>query len=123
MTNELTVATRLAEFEQRTILHHQHETFSVWKPSEGDSLFGVILSVEPVTHPSFGQQFQLSVKDKAGKCVRVWLSRYLRQGLIMQNAQPNDLVAISYHGMRKNSRGLEYGVYQLTVEKEVVHGG
>ncbi len=69
MTNELTVSTRLEAFEQRTIQHHQHETFSVWKPSEGDSLFGVILSVEPVTHPSFGQQFQLSVKDKMGKCV------------------------------------------------------
>ena len=115
MGNELAVATRLAEFEQRSL--QQHEQFIIWQPLEGESLFEVITGVEAVDHPRFGQQFQLCLKDKTGQSFRIWLSKYLQQGLLMKNAQPNDLVGISYHGKRKGSNGSEYHAYQLTIEK------
>ena len=119
MSNELTVATstRLAAFEQRAVQTHHHEPSTVWTPAEGDTVLGIIIGVEPVNHPTFGQQFQLCVRDKTGSVIRVWLSKYLQNGLLMKNAQPDDLVAITFQGKRKTSRGSDYNSYQLTIEK------
>lgn len=93
---------------------HQGE---IWQPQAGDVLIGIILGSEPVVHALYGNQWQMSVRDENGQIVKVWLSRYLQDNLRSQNAQPNDLIALTYGGKQRTSTGREYNAYNLIVEK------
>jgi hypothetical protein len=62
------------------------------------------------------------VRNENGAILKVWLSRYLRDNLRSQHAEQNDLVALTFHGKRKNARGNDYNAYTVIIEKEAVHG-
>jgi hypothetical protein len=113
-TTVATLNDRMAALEQRTAQQRHSE---VWTPEVGDVLVGLIIGSEVVIHPMYGNQFQLHVRNRDGVIVRIWLSRFLQDGLRAQNAQPDDLIAIAFHGKKRNSQGREYNSYQLTVEK------
>jgi hypothetical protein len=119
MTNELTtLSSRLEAFEQRAVQHHQRELGTIWDPNAGDSVFGAILNIESVTHPRIEQRFRLRIKDKNGSVFLIWLTKYLRSELVMQNAEPNDLIAITYIGGQQNSKSSDCNNYKITIEKE-----
>lgn len=89
----------------------------IWQPQAGDVLVGAIAGSETVTHPLYGDQFQMLVRDENGEIVKVWLSKYLRDNLRSQRAEQNDLIALTFHGKKKNAQGREFNSYTVFIEK------
>jgi hypothetical protein len=90
----------------------------VWQPSAGDTLIGMIIGSETTHHPLYGQQRLMLIQNENGAVVKVWLSKWLVDNLKAQDAQQNDLIALTYGGKQKNAQGREYNVYNLIVDKE-----
>jgi hypothetical protein len=94
----------------------------VWQPTTGDILIGTIAGSETVSHPLYGAQLQMLVRNEYGSITKVWMSRFLQDNLKSQKAELGDLVALTFHGKRKNARGNDYNAYTVIIEKEAVHG-
>ncbi len=77
----------------------------VWQPSAGDTLVGVIAGSETTHHPIYGQQRLMLVKSEGGAMVKVWMSKWLTDNLKAQDAQLNDLIAITFGGKHKTAQG------------------
>jgi hypothetical protein len=89
----------------------------IWQPVAGETLVGVIAGSEAVAHPLYGNQYQMLIHDENGAIVKVWLSKYLRDNLRAQNADQNDLIALTFGGKRKNAQGREFNAYTVVIEK------
>jgi hypothetical protein len=94
----------------------------IWSPQVGETLVGVIAGSETVSHPLYGAQLQMLVRNEYGSITKVWMSRFLQDNLKSQKAELGDLVALTFHGKRKNARGNDYNAYTVIIEKEAVHG-
>ena len=89
----------------------------IWQPVAGETLVGVIAGSETVTHPLYGDQHQMLVRDEYGAITKVWLSKYLRDNLRSQHAEQGDLIALTFGGKRKNAQGREFNAYTVVIEK------
>ena len=89
----------------------------IWQPVAGETLVGIISGSETVAHPLYGNQYQMLIRDEHGAIVKVWLSKYLRDNLRAQNADQNDLIALTFGGKRKNAQGREFNAYTVVIEK------
>jgi hypothetical protein len=59
------------------------------------------------------------VEDENGELVSVFLNAYLMNGLKQNQAEPGDLIAISFHGKRDNPKtGAKFNSYTLLVDKQ-----
>jgi hypothetical protein len=94
----------------------------IWSPQIGETLVGIISGSETVSHPLYGDQYQMLVRNENGSITKVWMSRFLQDNLKSQKAELGDLVALTFHGKRKNARGNDYNAYTVIIEKEAVHG-
>lgn len=105
---------RMSALKQRA----NQQQGEVWQPSAGDTLIGMIIGSETTHHPLYGQQRLMLIQNENGAVVKVWLSKWLVDNLKAQDAQQNDLIALTYGGKQKNAQGREYNVYNLIVDKE-----
>ena len=112
MTNAVaTLSDRMAALKNRA-----SQQAEIWQPMTGETLIGSIAGSETVTHPLYGDQHQMLVRDAHGTVTKVWLSRYLRDNLRSQHAEQGDLIALTFGGKRKNAQGREFNSYSLIVE-------
>jgi hypothetical protein len=112
----MTAETRMAALKQRAT----QQQGEVWQPSAGDTLFGIIAGSETTHHPIYGQQRLMLVQDENGGIVKVWMSKWLTDNLKAQDAQLNDLIALTFGGKHKTAQGREYNAYTLIVDKSEV---
>ena len=88
----------------------------VWKPTEGETLEGVIAGSRKATGP-FGEQNQVLVQTIEGRMVAVWLTAWLLDRLKEQHAERGDLLSLTFHGRQRSKRGTEFNSYAVTVLK------
>jgi hypothetical protein len=89
----------------------------IWQPVAGETLVGVIAGSENVTHPLYGNQHQMLIRDEHGAIVKVWLSKYLQDNMRAQRAELGDLIALTFGGKKKNAQGREFNSYTVVIEK------
>jgi hypothetical protein len=107
---------RMAALKQRA----NQQQGEVWQPVAGDTLFGIIAGSETTHHPIYGQQRLMLVQSDNGGIVKVWMSKWLTDNLKAQDAQLNDLIALTFGGKHKTAQGREYNAYTLIVDKSEV---
>lgn len=114
-TNVVTMSAneRMAALKQRAT----QQQGEVWQPVAGDTLIGMIIGSETTHHPIYGQQRLMLVQSEGGAIIKVWLSKWLVDNLKAQDAQQNDLIALTYGGKHRTSNGREYNAYSLIVDK------
>lgn len=113
-TNVVTMSdSKMAALKQRAT----QQQGEIWQPVAGDTLFGMIVGSETTHHPIYGQQRLMLVQSENGTLIKVWLSKWLVDNLKAQDAQQNDLIALTFGGKHKTAQGREYNAYTLIVEK------
>ncbi len=89
----------------------------VWRPSEGETLEGILHGHRQVQNP-FGQlQHQALVKTFDGRVMALWLSSWMIGQLKANQADMGDLVSITCQGTAKSLRGSSYNRFSLAVVK------
>lgn len=116
-TSLVTLADRMNALKNRAT----QQQGEIWSPQVGETLVGVIVGSETVSHPLYGDQYQMLVRNENGAILKVWLSKYLRDNLRSQHAEQNDLIALTFGGKKRNAQGKEFNSYSLIVEKEAIH--
>ena len=91
---------------------------TVWKPTPGDTLDGVIVGSRKVEGP-FGTQQQCQVQTPGGAVVAVWLTDWLLGQLRANAAERGDLLLLSltFHGKEQGARGQSFNRMSVTVLK------
>ena len=96
----------------------EESSSSFWKPEEGDSLGGKLLSVETGVGEN-GTSRIITIEDEETKAaVSLWGSAVLDREFNRLNARPGDLVAIRYFGKRAAKGGKTYKAYAVDVVKQ-----
>ena len=73
-TNEVTtVSGRLAALRQRAV--HAAET---WQPESGETLIGELIGSQKAVG-TYGENFQMLIKDETGTIIACWLTPWLRE--------------------------------------------
>ena len=109
-----TLSDRLNALKQRAT---QLETISNWQPSAGETIAGIISGSGTFTHPLYGEQKTMLLKDDSGLITSVILTKYLMTGLKQQGAVLGDLCAVTFHGKEKSKTGHSFNRYSLLVDK------
>ena len=90
-------------------------SFETWKPSEGDSLVGKILTIVKNTGRNNDSTMAM-IETSDGDGVGVWLSKVLQQEFETQKIAAGDVVGIKYHGKRDSVRsGHTFNLYSVQV--------
>jgi len=89
---------------------------TVWKPTPGETLEGVIIGSRKVAGP-FGEQTQALVQTPDGAVMAVWLTPWLLEQLRAQAAELGDLLSLTFHGKEQGARGTAYNRMSVTVLK------
>jgi len=112
-----TLTDRLNALRQRAT---QTSEIKHWQPTAGACITGIIKGSGSFHHPLYGEQKTMLLQDEKGDITSVILTRYLSQGLKLQNAAIGDLCAVTFHGKERSKTGHTFNRYSLLVEKTAI---
>jgi|CXWL01.1.fsa_nt_gi hypothetical protein len=102
---------RLAALRQKTA-----QAIELWQPEPNDSLIGVLVGHQKAVG-TYGENYQILVKDESGSITAAWLTQWLKENLRVQGADTGDLIALTFLGKKQSPAGRFYNAYSLIVDK------
>jgi hypothetical protein len=106
-----TLSTRMAALRQKAT-----QAPEAWNPEPSDSLVGILIGHQKAVG-TYGENFQILVKDESGTVTAAWLTQWLKQNLQSQGAETGDLIALTFLGKKQSPAGRFYNAYSLIVDK------
>jgi len=106
-----TLSTRMAALRQKAT-----QAPEAWNPEPGDSLVGILIGHQKAVG-TYGENYQILVKDELGTVTAAWLTQWLKQNLQSQGAETGDLIALTFLGKKQSPAGRFYNAYSLIVDK------
>ncbi|NOT13045.1 MAG: hypothetical protein HOP23_14620 [Methylococcaceae bacterium] len=106
-----TLSDRMAALRQKAT-----QAPEAWNPEPGDALIGILIGHQKAVG-SYGENFQILVKDEVGTVTAAWLTQWLKQNLQSQGAETGELIALTFLGKKQSPAGRFYNAYSLIVDK------
>ncbi len=89
---------------------------TVWRPSPGDTIEGIIIGSRKVEGP-FGTQQQCLVQTPDGSITAVWLTDWLLGQLRANAAELGDMLSLTFIGKETGARGQSFNRMSVTILK------
>ena len=88
-----------------------------WTHERYQPLIGTILGFDSFEHERYGKQQTVIVERESGEVVSAILTKYLENGMAIQDGQIGDLVLIEKKDQKRSKNGMTYNEFQFVVQK------
>ena len=92
------------------------QTGETWQPIPGECLAGILIGWQKAVG-TYGENYQVLIKDETGHVTAAWLTQWLKENLRAQGADKGDLIAITFMSKKMSPAGRPYNAYSLVVDK------